>query len=61
MDPNSTFGFLVCKTKLLALLPFGWNGGNVSLNHHEIVSLLGLENEVCKIAEHGIDIELALN
>ena len=61
MDPNNTFGFLVCKTKLLALPSFGSNGGNVSLIHHEIVSLLELENEVCKIAEHGIDIELTLN
>ena len=33
----------------------------MSLNHHGIVSLLGLENEVCKIAEHGIDVELTLN
>ena len=30
----------------------------MSLNHHGIVSLLGLENEVCKIAEHGIDVSL---
>ena len=39
--------------KLFALLPFGWNGGNLSPNHHETVLLLGLENEISKIAEHG--------
>ena len=30
-------------------------------NPHETILLLGLENEVCKIAEHGIGIELALS
>lgn len=36
------------------LFSFGWNEWNLSPNHYEIVLLLRLKNEVCKIAQRGI-------